>query len=86
MKKTKLPYSPTKTDLVLLIVALFTGCILTGVVFPMLISTDSMPLSLIMLLLMVMLLCMIIGIQGLMNYFYCRVIDTRKKNDKRKAQ
>lgn len=80
MKKTKLPYAPTKVDLAVLIVALFCGLTLTGIVFPILVSTDTMPLFLIMLFFMLMLLLTVVVIQGLISYFYFRVITEREKN------
>lgn len=65
-------HSPNKLEIILSFVVVFLASAMTGIVLPFVISTDTLPLYIIIALLLGIFLLFFLGIQATFNYFYMR--------------
>lgn len=72
--------NPNKLELFLTAIIVILGALMTGTIFPILISTDKMPVELIVIIFVFMLVIMIIGLQSVANIFYVRWQRKQKKD------
>jgi hypothetical protein len=61
-----------KTELALVVMTIVLAFLFSGIILPFIVSTDKLPLSLIIILFCLIVFLMIIGIQAIINYFYVR--------------
>jgi len=73
---------PNKLEMILVMLVILIATVLTGIIFPLLISTDKLPISVIITLFLLILLLMVIGVQAIANHFYVRWQRNLKKNKK----
>lgn len=70
---------PNKLEITLTVICLFIAAILTGIIFPLIVSTDKLPLSAIIGLLIIIFLMILLAIQSVFNLYYRRSQKKRKK-------
>lgn len=63
---------PNKLEITFSLVCVFVTVILTGIVFPLIISTDKLPLIAIIGLLILIFLLILLGVQSIFNLYYSR--------------
>ena len=69
---------PNKLELILLIVVVSVSLLVSGVLFPLLVSTNKLSVTAIVILFLIVFYVMIIGFQAIANYFYVR---WQRRND-----
>lgn len=65
-------HAPNRLELILTGIVLFIAMILTGIIFPFIISTDSLPLFAIIGIAILIFVLMICGVEVIFNIFYIR--------------
>ncbi len=70
---------PNELEITLSLICLFISSILTGIIFPLIVSTDKLPLSAAIGLLIIIFLMILLAIQSVFNLYYRRSQKKRKK-------
>ncbi len=74
-------HPPNKLEIILSTVCFFVATILTGIIFPLIISTDKLTFSAIVGLLILIFLMVLLVVQSIFNIFYKHVQNKGKQND-----
>jgi len=77
-------YLPKKIEIFLCFIVIALAAIITGIIFPLLISTDKLPLIVIICLLVFIFFLVVVGLQSTFVFFYKRWHRryVRRTNDK----